>query len=116
MYCLLNVLQEAMRGSTIIDTDGVSEYYRVRLEPSDWYACAFYSPLKYLISTTATYRAKIAERKANAGESANQLKTAEWYTWEIVRLEKRQKVMQMMVNVRRMRLPIDCRADPNFRN
>ncbi|KAG6811417.1 hypothetical protein H0H92_007525 [Tricholoma furcatifolium] len=56
----------AMRSAVVQDTDGSVEYQKVRLQPSDW--------------------AVKAKNKALSGN--NQTRTAEWYTWEITRLQK----------------------------
>ncbi|CUA67527.1 Helicase with zinc finger domain 2 [Rhizoctonia solani] len=58
--------KEAMRWAVVEDSDGSSEYQTVRLEPANW--------------------ANICEAKMRA--RTNQTKTADWYTWEIDRLEQ----------------------------
>ncbi|KAG9094467.1 hypothetical protein FRC06_010779 [Ceratobasidium sp. 370] len=57
---------EAMRLAVVQDEDGSSEYQKVRLEPSDW--------------------ANKCLDKIN--QSGRQTETADWYSWEITRLEK----------------------------
>ncbi|KAG8692605.1 hypothetical protein FRC09_011082 [Ceratobasidium sp. 395] len=66
--------KEVMRLNVVQDTDGSSEYSKVRLEPSDW--------------------ANKCIDKMNLGK--NQLRTAEWYDWEISRLEKTNQMLNVL--------------------
>ncbi|KAG6908106.1 hypothetical protein DXG01_006144 [Tephrocybe rancida] len=61
----------AMRFAVVQDIDGSVEYQKVRLEPSDW--------------------AIKAKKKALSGK--NQTRTVEWYTWEITRLQKMNRML-----------------------
>ncbi|KAG6908104.1 hypothetical protein DXG01_006142 [Tephrocybe rancida] len=70
--------KSAMRMAVVQDTDGSVEYQKVRLEPSDW--------------------AIKAKKKALSGK--NQLRTVEWYTWEITRLQKMNGMLTALRNVR----------------
>ncbi|KAG8682905.1 hypothetical protein FRC09_016445, partial [Ceratobasidium sp. 395] len=69
--------KEVMRLNVVQDTDGSSEYSKVKLEPSDW--------------------ANKCIDKMNLGK--NQLRTVEWYDWEISRLEKTNQMLGVLKNV-----------------
>ncbi|KAF8596197.1 hypothetical protein BDV93DRAFT_539470 [Ceratobasidium sp. AG-I] len=66
--------KEVMRWAVVQDVDGSSEFQKVKLEPSDW--------------------ANKCLDKMNKG--TNQTKTAEWYTWEITRLEKTNSMLELL--------------------
>ncbi|KAG8724408.1 hypothetical protein FRC09_019026 [Ceratobasidium sp. 395] len=68
--------KEAMRLAVVQDEDGTTEYQTVKLEPSDW--------------------ANKCLEKMSSG--TNQTKSAEWYTWEINRLEKINAMLGTMSN------------------
>ena len=91
--CSLNI-QEAMRNATVMDSDGSAEYQKVKLTPSNWcvpYVCSFHT-------LTPSIRAWHAQEKAK-GDDAPTVRTVEWYTWEIGRLEKLNRVLQAVSTV-----------------
>ncbi|KAG8749634.1 hypothetical protein FRC12_013304 [Ceratobasidium sp. 428] len=66
--------KEAMRLAVVQDEDGTTEYQTVKLEPSDW--------------------ANKCVQKMKLG--TNQTMSAEWYTWEINRLEKTNQMLGIL--------------------
>ncbi|KAG9126047.1 hypothetical protein FRC07_005112 [Ceratobasidium sp. 392] len=66
--------KEAMRSAVVQDEDGTAEYQTVTLEPSDW--------------------ANKCLQKMRSG--TNQTVSAEWYTWEINRLEKTNQMLGIL--------------------
>ncbi|KAG8690747.1 hypothetical protein FRC11_009364 [Ceratobasidium sp. 423] len=66
--------KEVMRWAVVQDVDGSCEYQKVKLEPTDW--------------------ANKCLAKMQSG--TNQTKTAEWYTWEINRLEKTNALLEAL--------------------
>ncbi|CAE6473609.1 unnamed protein product [Rhizoctonia solani] len=66
--------KEVMRWAVVQDSDGSCEYQKVKLEPADW-------------ANKCLDRIK---------SGANQTKTAEWYTWEINRLEQTNSLLEVM--------------------
>ncbi|CCO36198.1 hypothetical protein BN14_10326 [Rhizoctonia solani AG-1 IB] len=68
--------REVMRWAVVQDSDGSCEYQKVKLEPADW--------------------ANKCLDKMKSG--ANQTKTAEWYTWEINRLEQTNALLEVLTN------------------
>jgi hypothetical protein len=83
-----------MRASVISDSDGSSEYHRVRLEPQHWYLHLLYSILHVL--NEIPFRAWLAKNKAAAGPKGE---TVESLTFEISRLEKINFLLETMKNV-----------------
>ncbi|KAH7335678.1 hypothetical protein B0J17DRAFT_629921 [Rhizoctonia solani] len=68
--------KEVMRWAVVQDSDGSCEYQKVKLEPQDW--------------------ANKCINKMNS--KTNQTKTAEWYTWEINRLEKTNAMLKILAD------------------
>ncbi|KAJ7089120.1 hypothetical protein C8R44DRAFT_892496 [Mycena epipterygia] len=66
--------KETMRWAVVQDADGSGEYQKVVLTPSNW--------------------ANICKKKALSG--TDKTKTAEWYTWEISRLEKQNQMLKVL--------------------
>ncbi|KAG7088023.1 hypothetical protein E1B28_012060 [Marasmius oreades] len=66
--------KEAMRAMVIQDSDGSVEYQKVRLTPSCWAAYAM--------------------KKAKSGTDG--VRTVEWYTWEISRLQKMNALLRTL--------------------
>ncbi|KAI5118419.1 hypothetical protein M0805_005503 [Coniferiporia weirii] len=68
--------KEAMRNAVVMDTDGALAYPTVKLSPSNW--------------------ARIAQKKAKAGAAEDGTKTVAQYTWEISRLQKRNRMLEVL--------------------
>lgn len=66
--------KEVMRWAVVQDVDGSSEYQKVKLEPSDW-ANKCLDKIK---------------------KDTNQTQSADWYAWEITRLEKTNTMLTLL--------------------
>ena len=85
-----------MRSATVMDSDGSGEYQKVKLDPSNWCVVFFFLPS--CVRRQRHIRAWIAQEKTR-GDNAPTSRPVEWYTWEIGRLEKLNRVLQAVSTV-----------------
>ena len=83
-----------MRAAVVSDTDGSTEFQRVKLEPQNW--CAF-GPFRFSSPRAKTnLRAWLAKKKAAAGPKGE---TVESLTYKISRLTKLNLILNGMITV-----------------
>lgn len=84
-----------MRAAVISDTDGSTEFQKVKLEPQNW--CVSYLSWPSPSYAPSNIRAWLAKKKASAGPKAETVQTL---TYKISRLQQVNLLLEGMIRVR----------------